>query len=171
VTDAANDRQRLLERLERVRDRLAWHASAEDRGRHAGLTEPDPSDGERWESGQVWAHIAEFPGFWLGQIQKVVGTATGGTEAVPFGRVRSDPGRIGAIERDRRSDPRALLSRAERDLDATVDAIRALPDEAWTARGVHPTAGEMPVSGIVERFIVGHLEEHADQLDGLRTST
>jgi threonine dehydratase len=29
----------------------------------------------------------------------------------------------------------------------------------------------MPVSGIVERFIVGHLEEHADQLDGLELVT
>lgn len=165
--DEASDRQGVIERLERVRARLASHAASEDRGLHAGLTDPDPSDGEQWEAGQVWAHVAEFPGFWLGQIQKVVEAAPGRTEAVPFGRMRSDPGRVGAIERDRRSDPRALLARAERDLDAAVDAIRALPDQAWTARGVHPAAGEMPVSRIVERFIVEHLEEHADQLDGL----
>jgi hypothetical protein len=163
----SSDRQGVLERLERVRARLTSHAASEDRGLHAGLTDPDPSDGERWESGQVWAHIAEFPGFWLEQIQRVVAKAPGRSEAVPFGRTKSDPGRIGAIERDRRSDPRALLARVERDLDAAVDAINALPDGAWTARGVHPTAGEMPVSGIVERFIVVHLEEHADQLDGL----
>jgi hypothetical protein len=28
--------------------------------------------------------------------------------------------------------------------------------------------GELTVSEIVERFILDHLEEHADQLDGLR---
>lgn len=167
MSDGPSDRQGVVERLERVRARLASHAASEDRGLHEGLTDPDPSDGERWEAGQVWAHVAEFPGFWLGQIENVVAAAPGRSEAVPFGRMRSDPVRVGAIERDRRSDPRALLARAEHDLDAAVDAIRALPDQAWTARGVHPAAGEMPVSRIVERFIVEHLEEHADQLDGL----
>jgi hypothetical protein len=32
---------------------------------------------------------------------------------------------------------------------------------------MHPTRGEMTVHGIFERFIVAHLEEHADQLDSL----
>jgi hypothetical protein len=48
-----------------------------------------------------------------------------------------------------------------------TDELRALPDEAWQARGLHPTLGEMTVAAIAERFIIAHLEEHADQLDSL----
>ena len=47
------------------------------------------------------------------------------------------------------------------------DAARSLPPEAWTRRGAHPARGEMTVHQLVERFIVEHLEEHADQLDSL----
>ena len=42
-----------------------------------------------------------------------------------------------------------------------------LTDAQWAARGIHPRLGEMTVAGIVERFVVGHLEEHADQLQEL----
>ncbi len=45
------------------------------------------------------------------------------------------------------------------------------PTPDWQARGMHPTRGAMPVSEIVDRFIVEHLEEHADQLDGLELVT
>ncbi len=34
--------------------------------------------------------------------------------------------------------------------------------------GAHPRLGDMPLAQIVEEFVVGHLEEHADQLDLLR---
>ena len=46
--------------------RLAEHAA---RPLPAGLTDPDPGAEERWEAGQVWAHLAEFPGYWLDQIR------------------------------------------------------------------------------------------------------
>ena len=46
-------------------------------------------------------------------------------------------------------------------------AARSLPPDAWALRGIHPVRGEMTVEEIVERFIAAHLEEHADQLDGL----
>jgi hypothetical protein len=42
-----------------------------------------------------------------------------------------------------------------------------LPETQWAARGEHPRLGEMTVAQIVERFIVSHLEEHADQLEKL----
>jgi hypothetical protein len=35
---------------------------------------------------------------------------------------------------------------------------------------MHPTLGEMTVQRLFERFIVAHLEEHADQLDGLASA-
>jgi hypothetical protein len=155
-----------LDRLRAVQRRLDDHAAA---GPPPGLTEPDPGGTERWEAGQVWAHLAEFPAYWLGQIQHILERrAAGDAEPIPFGRVKTDPGRIAAIERDRHEDPVALLGRVRDGIAATVSQLEALPADAWQARGLHPTRGEMTPAEILDRFIVNHLEEHADQLDLLR---
>ncbi len=56
-------------RLGRVERRLADHAA---RPLPTALTDPDPGAEERWEAGQVWAHLAEFPGYWLDQVRDVL---------------------------------------------------------------------------------------------------
>lgn len=152
----------LLARMADAERRLVEHADAP---LPAGLTDPDPGGEERWEAGQVWAHLAEFPTYWLAQAQKVIGTE--GDAPVPFGRTKADADRIAAIERDRHTDPEALLARVRTSLARVSDAARAWPPDAWRRLGVHPTLGEMTVERLMDRFIVGHLEEHADQLDGL----
>jgi hypothetical protein len=152
----------LISRLADAERRLAEHGS---RPLPPGHTEPDPGAEERWEAGQVWAHLAEFPAYWLAQAQRVIALPT--NEPVPFGRVKTDPGRIGAIERDRHTDPAALLERVRTSLAEVTDTARSLPPEAWTRRGMHPARGEMTVQQIFETFIANHLEEHADQLDTL----
>lgn len=154
----------ILARLSDVERRLTEHASGSVPG---GLTDPDPDGEEQWEAGQVWAHLAEFPAYWLRQAERVIAQPT--NEPVPFGRVKTDAGRIEAIERDRHTDPQALLERVRTSLAEITDAARSWPSEAWTLRGAHPTRGVMPVERIVEHFIVEHLEEHADQLDRLRS--
>ncbi|MGH2429921.1 MAG: DinB family protein [Candidatus Limnocylindria bacterium] len=154
---------KLISRLADVERRLIEHADAPPA---TGLTEPDPGGEERWEAGQVWSHLAEFPAYWLAQAQRVASLAT--NEPVPFGRVKTDAGRIAAIERDRHADPAALLARVRASLAAVTDAARELEPEAWRRRGMHPTMGEMTVQRIFERFVADHLEEHADQLDWLR---
>jgi DinB superfamily len=125
------------------------------------LTDPDPATGERWDRGQVLAHVAEMLPYWVAEAGLVAGQGGG----VPFGRVKADPGRVAAIERDRREDPARLLDR----IDAGVAEVLALLDrldaEALQRTGTHQTLGELPVAGIVDRFLVDHLEEHADQLD------
>jgi hypothetical protein len=154
----------LITRLADAERRLAEHAA---KPLPTGLTAPDPGGGEQLEAGQVWAHLAEFPAYWLAQAQRVVALPT--YEPVPFGRVKTDAGRIEAIERDRNTDPSALLERVRTSLAEVTDAVRSLPPEAWTRRGAHPVRGEMTVRQIVQRFIVEHLEEHADQLDLLQS--
>ncbi len=154
----------LLARLAEAERRLAEHAA---RPLPPGLADPDPGAEERWEAGQIWAHLAEFPAYWLAQAERVIAEPT--NPPVPFGRVKTDAGRIEAIERDRHTDPQALLERVRAALADVSDASRSWDAETWRCVGAHPTRGEMSVESIVERFIVGHLEEHADQLDRLGT--
>ncbi len=158
-----------LAHLEAVRRRLADHAAS---GAHAGLTGADPQTGERWEAGQVWAHLAEFPAYWLDQFKRVLAARASGTpEPIPFGRTAADTTRIAAIERDRHADPKALHARVDGEIADAEAFIRGLPAEAWSATGLHPRIGPMDLPAMVQRFWVTHLEEHADQLDELvRTS-
>ncbi|MBI4307352.1 MAG: DinB family protein [Chloroflexi bacterium] len=163
---AATPAKAFLARLDAVTRRLVEHTRA---GMPSGLTEPDSQTGERWDAGQVWAHLAEFLPYWMGEVRQIIEVRSSGP--APFGRVKSDPGRVAAIERGRRQPIEAHMTR----MAAAIGELRAmlaqLPPEAWAARGKHPTLGWMDLPQIVERFMVGHLEEHADQLDSLRKST
>jgi hypothetical protein len=152
----------LLARLADAERRLSEHAAAPV---PEGLTDPDPGAEERWEAGQVWAHLAEFPGYWLAEAERIIGKPT--FQPVPFGRVKTDAARVEAIERDRHTDPAALLERVRASVAAVADAARSWDADTWQLRGAHPTRGEMSVQAVVEEFIVKHLEEHADQLDSL----
>ena len=154
-----------LDRVDRVEARLAAHAAAVP---PEGLTEPDEPSGEQWEAGQVWAHVAEFVPYWIGEAREVI--ANRGDEAVTFGRTKGDTRRRAAIERDRAQPPAELFGRLRTQLVALRAFLASVHSEAWAVRCVHPTLGEMDVVGLVEEFLVGHLEEHADQLDRLSAS-
>jgi len=150
----------LLARMADAERRLVEHASAPV---PSGLTDPDADGDERWEAGQVWAHVAEFPGYWLDQVIWVIELSA--HQPVTFGRTKTDAARIEAIERDRHESSDELLARARDALARATHTARALSPAAWQLRGKHPTRGEMTVHQMIERFIVEHLEEHADQLD------
>jgi DinB superfamily len=124
------------------------------------LTDPDPDSGERWDRGQVLAHVAEMLPYWARQAELV---ASGDQAA--FGRVKSDRERIAAIERDRRERPERLLDRLDEGVGVVLALLDRLDDQALARTGRHQTLGEMPVAAILDRFLVDHLEEHADQLD------
>jgi hypothetical protein len=163
---AAEPAAEFLSRLSAVTDRLEGLAARPAPG---GLTEADQPSGERWEWGQVWAHLAEFPDYWLQEIAAVL-TATG-ARPVPFGRTKADPGRIAAIERDRGETSAQLMSAMRPQLTRLRSTIEGFTSEDWSRPFHHVTLGEMDLPRVMDRFLVGHLEEHADQLDGLLTST
>jgi hypothetical protein len=152
-----------VQRLDAVHARLGSLAAREVP--EGALTAPDPPTGERWEGGQVWAHLAEFIPYWLAEVDLVVGQ--GATAPVPFGRTKSDAGRIAALERDRRTDRAVLWDRTNGDIATLRAFLLGLGASAWAARGLHSTRGEMDLPAIVDEFLVGHLEQHAVQLEGL----
>lgn len=152
-----------LARLDLVVPRLDAHAGT---AAPAGaLTSPDPGGHERWEQGQVWAHLAEIVGYWVPVVEAILGA--GSDEPVPFGRTKADAGRVGAIE-DHRHDPVDALHGQLRDDIVGLRALLERMDQAdWGRVGAHPKLGDMPMPRIVDFFLVGHLEEHAGQLDEL----
>ena len=127
------------------------------------LSSPDEKTGEQWDAGQLLAHTAEFGPYWLAQAQLVVDASE---RPAPFGRVKSDPDRIAAIERDRAEEPLALLDRIDAWVADVLGWLSARSADELARMGVHQTLGEMSVQRIVEHFCVEHLEEHRDQLAG-----
>jgi hypothetical protein len=160
--DQQSDIDEVLERLEAVEARLAEHAVGP---KPDGLTEPDEGGTERWEAAQVWAHMAEFVAYWQAQIEKVVDTYAG--TPVPFGRTKEDPVRVGGIETGRHIPIAQLMQQVHEAIAVTRGYLPTLTTAQWAAVGLHSRRGEMTVPEIVGRFTVAHLEEHADQLDGL----
>ena len=130
-----------------------------------GLTEPDEPSGEQWAWGQVWAHLGEFVPYWMAQIKAIV--EGDGEKPVPFGRVKTDEGRIAAIEADRGTPPQELMDRLAFQLRDLRVFLTDLSPEAWQREGVHETLGVMNVDKIVDMFLAKHLEDHAAQLDRL----
>jgi hypothetical protein len=154
----------LLSRLEAVAERLRRHAGSVA---PAALTAPDPPTGERWDWGQAWAHLAEFVPYWMDQVRLALEADP--DEPVPFGRTKADPGRIAAIERDRRLPVSQLMDRLEAHVAELKAMIWSLSPDDWTRRVSHSTMGIMDMPRVFDEFLVGHLEQHADQLDQLST--
>jgi DinB family protein len=163
VNDLRNPADQFVARLEYAAMRLGPLAND---NAATGLTDPDSKTGERWEWGQVWAHLAEFIPYWVRQVRHVL--ATPGREPVPFGRIKSDPERVAAIERDRRRSPSELMKRMNGQLADLRQLLDDVPRDQWGKQGVHETLGVMDVEHIVDEFLVGHLEEHEAQLNQLR---
>ena len=123
-------------------------------------TEPEASWGPR----ELLAHVAEMLPFWLGELERVVEGAPDGSD-VSFGRVASDAVRIGLIERDRTLPLPVLFGRIDAGLGAWSDRLGTLSTDDRARLGHHPTLGEMSAAAFVERFILGHAEEHVAQLE------
>jgi hypothetical protein len=129
---------------------------AEDYG-----TGPEASWGPR----EVLAHVEEMLPFWLGEMERVIDGD--GSAAVPFGRTADDPIRIGFIERDRSLPLRVLFGRIDMGLRAWEERIPTLTDAESARVGAHPRLGEMPAPAILERFVIGHAEDHIAQLSDI----
>jgi hypothetical protein len=98
-------------------------------------------------------------------LRKVFGA--GSTAPSPFGRTKSDRARVEAIERDRRVPAPDLMSRLEPQLADLRVLLAGMSPDDWSVKVSHSTRGIMGMDQVMEEFLVGHLEAHADQLEGL----
>ncbi len=137
------------------------------RKRLDGRTDPDSATGESWDAGQIWAHLADFVPYWISQVERVL--AADSPDPVPFGRARANADRP-AMERDRHQGPNALWHDAKEDLSDLRALLGDISERAWQTKGVHPTRGVITVQQLIEELLIGHLEHHATQLEGLRAS-
>jgi hypothetical protein len=115
-----------------------------------------------WGPGEILAHVAEMLPFWLGEMERVIDA--GGSAPVPFGRLADDPIRIGILGRDRSLPLRLLFARVDAGYEDWADRLSTLTDAERSRVGVHPRLGEMTAFAILERFVLGHGEEHVTQL-------
>jgi hypothetical protein len=116
-----------------------------------------------WGPREVLAHVEEMLPFWLGEMERIVDAP--GAAPVPFGRTADDPVRIGILARDRTLPLRVLFGRIDAGLRDWEDRLPTLSDADQARVGLHPRLGEMPAGGILERFVIGHAEDHVAQLN------
>jgi hypothetical protein len=152
----------LIGRIERATEAIASERERIEAGEPWPLstqfgTEPEASWGPR----ETLAHVTEMLPFWLGEIERII---AGPSEPVPFGRVATNELRIGVIERDRSLPLRELFGRLEADAGRVTRRLGGLTPAEAERTGVHPTLGVFPVRQVAERFVAGHLEEHAAQI-------
>ncbi len=155
-----NEVRSWLGRIDDVETRLAALAHPRE-----GLTTPDPKTQEQWEHGQVWGHLSEFVDFWIPQVQNVIDNYSG--EPVPFGRDPADTRKADSLEAGKTTPPEVNWARLQDDLVRLRQFVASFDRRALEVEGLHRTFGAMDMDAMMERFLVGHLEEHAEQLEGL----
>ncbi len=157
-----------IERLDAVMDRLRALASRAT-GSPEALTDPDPETGERWEEGQVWSHMAEFIPYWLVRCRSIADEGQG--EPVPFGRTTQDPERVAGIQLGREMPIRDLFTQVRAGAAEVRAWLEALPERAWESRAAHHTLGVLSLDQAIRQYLVGHMEDHAGQLEALVPSS
>ena len=115
-----------------------------------------------WGPREVLGHVNEMVPYWTEQLGAVL--AGSPAAAVPFGRVAADPSRLARIGADRERTSSALLDEIGTRLEPAAEFIGGLTATDGERLGRHSSRGEITVRASIERFLVGHLEEHVEQL-------
>ena len=134
-------------------------------GTHRLYREPSPGE---WSAMQVLAHVTEAVPYWARQARMV---ASRSEDDLPFGRTHDDTDRIAAVERHAHDPLDEVLPRLRTGLVEAVATLRAIPAEGWSRVGRHARRGEMTVEQLVDQFLVSHVEEHAQQLAALESTS
>lgn len=156
------DDDSLDRRLAAAADRLADLGAALERGGPWPLADRfDHAPEASWGPRETLAHLEEMLPFWLGEAERLLEAGEG---PVTFGRVATDGVRLALIERDRTLPIRELVARTQVGIERWRGRWPELDSASRSRRGTHVTLGTLTVTDIATRFVVGHLEDHLDQL-------
>jgi hypothetical protein len=122
----------------------------------------DHSDEAAWGPPEVLAHLDEMLPYWLGELARVMEAP--GAEPAVFGRTATDDVRLALIERDRTVPLSELFDRAASGSERAARHVERLVPTDLERVGRHVARGDLTVREFLERFLVGHLEEHVRQL-------
>ena len=115
-----------------------------------------------WGPREVLGHVDEMLPYWVEELGRVA--AGDGVTPVAFGRVATDQSRLDRIDADRRLASGDLLDSIDAGLRRTIGFVDGLTPDELSRVGSHPSRGELTVADSIERFLVGHLEDHVEQL-------
>lgn len=124
------------------------------------LGPPDPKSGDRWDRYNVMGHVAEVLPFWVAQLEVAMG-------GQPFGRQPGSTERQQAVEGGRQVGEIVLRERIDSGFEGLLRFIDRLAPGDLDRRVAMRGRGEETVAWAVENLLVGHAEEHCDQLTEL----
>jgi hypothetical protein len=149
-------------RLAAASDRLAGLGRAlQDRGPWALAARFDHAPEAAWGPREILAHLEEMLPYWLGEAERILDATNG---PAPFGRVATDDLRLAIIGRDRTLPLRELQARVQVGIERWRRRWAELDAAGRGQPGTHVTLGALTVADVATRFVVGHLENHLDQL-------
>jgi len=123
----------------------------------------DPKTGERWDRLNILGHMSEFPTFWSAELAAAI------ESGVEVGRRPGSTNRQDAVAGGAKSGEAALKRQVARGIEDILALLVKLQpadlDRPINMRG----RGEVTVRWALENLLVGHLEEHCNQLYALTT--
>lgn len=159
--DDSHDLAALRERLIEVRNGFAALPLSDVR--RAGPT--DSSTGESWHRGNVLGHVNEMLPYWTGQIRRAI------AGSVEMGRDQE-----GAAQRRQGIDQGATASEeqlrlaVDEGIEGVVELLALMtPGDLERVVVYHRREGDRDarLGELLQILIVGHLEDHLAQLEGL----
>jgi uncharacterized damage-inducible protein DinB len=114
-----------------------------------------------WSVMQTMGHMVEMIPYWMNHVNAMVGA---GGSHYRIGRANDAPERLAGIERGAMGDPDETLRRLTEEVRSAAGAIRRMTAEERGRTAVYVKGGKITVADAIERFIVGHAEEHLAQV-------
>jgi hypothetical protein len=159
--DDSHDLAALRRRLIAARNGYAALPLSDDR--HAGPI--DPSTGESWHRGNVLGHVNEMLPYWTSQLHRAkVGSGKVGRDQEGAAHRRQ------GIEHGDAASEEQLRLAVDEGIEGVVELLALMtPDDLDRVVVFHTRDGDRDarVGELLQTLIVGHLEDHLDQLAGL----
>jgi hypothetical protein len=114
--------------------------------------------GEEWSVAEISGHVAESPLFHATTVRRLLDDPQ-----TTFGRPRDDAQRLAAVASLASAAPAEVAAAVRRTFGEVMTILRALPSDAWQARGRLHNGEERTVAQTVETSVVEHVRDHLKQ--------